>query len=243
MAIILNDKDEEMKAEDVDLSKGYLKTETRTIHHDAVPAIEPVTHQEIVKTYYEDDGETVKGNDVKIVVDDPGQEARDAYDEQQTFQRYILYTESEREEWAKQQAEQAIVQAQGAQQSVLNLLTARMLTRSATDEEIMNISTFLPHFDPSISYQFKDVIMYKGIPYRALQNIKANSPYTPDTSPSLWKRIGAPNSQGIYPWIQPVGSSDVYMKGDKVTYNEKTWESIIDNNVWEPGIYGWNQIN
>ena len=25
------------------------------------------------------------------------------------------------------------------------------------------------------------------------------------------------------------------MIGDKVTHNDKTWVSIVDNNVWEPG--------
>lgn len=32
------------------------------------------------------------------------------------------------------------------------------------------------------------------------------------------------------------------MKDDKVIHNGKTWVSDIDNNVWEPGVYGWNEI-
>jgi hypothetical protein len=36
------------------------------------------------------------------------------------------------------------------------------------------------------------------------------------------------------------------MIGDKVLYNNKTWESLIDNNVWEPGSIGteglWKEI-
>lgn len=34
-------------------------------------------------------------------------------------------------------------------------------------------------------------------------------------------------------------STNPYTKGDKVTHNGKTWISDIDNNVWEPGVYGW----
>jgi C-terminal processing protease CtpA/Prc len=30
--------------------------------------------------------------------------------------------------------------------------------------------------------------------------------------------------------------------GDKVTHNGKVWESIVDNNSWEPGVYGWTEI-
>lgn len=39
-------------------------------------------------------------------------------------------------------------------------------------------------------------------------------------------------------WAQP-GSTNPYMLGDKVRHNGKIWMSTIDNNVWEPGVYGW----
>lgn len=32
-------------------------------------------------------------------------------------------------------------------------------------------------------------------------------------------------------------------KGDKVTHNGKTWQSTTDNNVWEPGVYGWEEVH
>ena len=46
-------------------------------------------------------------------------------------------------------------------------------------------------------------------------------------------------------WEQP-DSTNPYMKGDKVTHNGKTWVSLIDNNVWEPGATGtaalWQEV-
>ena len=36
-------------------------------------------------------------------------------------------------------------------------------------------------------------------------------------------------------WSQPIGAADAYMKGDKVSYEDKHWVSDIDNNVWAPG--------
>ena len=42
-------------------------------------------------------------------------------------------------------------------------------------------------------------------------------------------------------WVQPQGSADAYMKGDKVSHNGKHWVSDIDNNVWEAGVYGWEE--
>ena len=32
---------------------------------------------------------------------------------------------------------------------------------------------------------------------------------------------------------------NTWRTGDRVTYDGKTWESTIDNNVWQPGVYGW----
>ena len=46
---------------------------------------------------------------------------------------------------------------------------------------------------------------------------------------------------GIGEWKQP-DSTNPYQKGDKVTHNGKTWESTADNNVWEPGVYGWTEV-
>jgi hypothetical protein len=47
-----------------------------------------------------------------------------------------------------------------------------------------------------------------------------------------------PDPETIPEWVQP-GSTNPYMKGDKVTHNGSTWVSLVDNNVWEPGVYGW----
>ncbi len=51
--------------------------------------------------------------------------------------------------------------------------------------------------------------------------------------------------EGSYPeYIQPTGGHDVYMKGDKVTFNGNAYESVIDNNSWSPTVYpgGWKSI-
>lgn len=40
-------------------------------------------------------------------------------------------------------------------------------------------------------------------------------------------------------WEQPEGAHDPYAKGERVTVGGKTWESLIDYNVWPPGVSGW----
>ena len=84
-----------------DLTKGYLKPETQTIHHEAVKAVEQVTHYEY-KTYPNG------GRDRITVVDVPGVEGKDAWDETIERQRYILYTADElaAQEKARKEAEE-----------------------------------------------------------------------------------------------------------------------------------------
>lgn len=84
-----------------DLTLGYLKPETQTIHHDAVKGVEEVWHYEY-KTYPNG------GKDRWKVVDVPGVAAQGAYDEEVDVQRYVLYTAEElaAQEKARKEAEE-----------------------------------------------------------------------------------------------------------------------------------------
>ena len=31
------------------------------------------------------------------------------------------------------------------------------------------------------------------------------------------------------------------MTGDKVRHNDDIWQSTVDYNTWEPGVYGWDK--
>lgn len=73
-----------------DLSKGRLVEERLFIsHHPAVEAAAEQWHYETIAEYPNG------GKDVKKIVDIPGVEARDAWDEYDTVQRYLPYTEEE----------------------------------------------------------------------------------------------------------------------------------------------------
>ena len=90
-----------VEIENPDLTKGYLKPETQTIHHDAVTGVEEVSHYEY-KTYPNG------GKDRWKVVDVPGVVGKDAWDETVERQRYILYTAAElaAQEKARKEAEE-----------------------------------------------------------------------------------------------------------------------------------------
>lgn len=97
-----------------DLTKGYLKQETQTIHHDSVAGVEEVSHYETETLpdgtpaiYYDADGRE-KGRDVRKVVDVPGVDPQPAWDEKVPVMRYILYTAEElaAQEKARKEAEE-----------------------------------------------------------------------------------------------------------------------------------------
>lgn len=43
------------------------------------------------------------------------------------------------------------------------------------------------------------------------------------------------------PWDQPVGAHDAYALDAVVAHDGKEWESLVSNNVWEPGVSGWRE--
>lgn len=69
---------------------------------------------------------------------------------------------------------------------------------------------------------------------------QADHPPVPATS--LWSKIADPAEE--WPeWSQPVGAHDAYQTGDKVAHDGEHWISAVDNNVWEPGVYGWGRVD
>ena len=77
--------------------------------------------------------------------------------------------------------------------------------------------------------------------YKCLTAHQSQDSWSPDVSPSLWVHVDDPSVE--FPeWIQPTGATDAYMKGDKVSHNEKHWVSDYDNNTWEPGVFGWTEM-
>ena len=77
------------RIENPDLSLGYLTPGKRTEHHAAVQGVAEQWHYETVAEYPNG------GKDIRMVVDVPGVEARDAWDEEIAIQIYTPYTQEE----------------------------------------------------------------------------------------------------------------------------------------------------
>lgn len=92
-----------------------------------------------------------------------------------------------------------------------------------------------------VDYAVGDRVQYGGAVYKCLTAHTSQEAWTPTDAPSLWAKVLIPTPGEIPEWEQP-SSTNPYMKGDKVKHNGKTWESLVDNNVWEPGVIGTESL-
>lgn len=109
-----------------------------------------------------------------------------------------------------------------------------------TDEQAAEVMDLYPVWKDETTYEAGARILYNGILYKVLLPHTSQADWTPDVAPSLFAKVLIPDENTIYPWEQP-DSTNLYMTGDKVSHNDKIWISTVDNNSWEPGIYGWEE--
>lgn len=100
---------------------------------------------------------------------------------------------------------------------------------------------FEPWSGAGVEYVAGDIRTRGAELYRCLTAHTSQLAWTPEDSPSLWVRIADPAEE--WPkWVQPIGSTDAYAQGAKVSHDGKKWTSDVDANTWEPGVYGWTEV-
>jgi hypothetical protein len=111
----------------------------------------------------------------------------------------------------------------------------------ATDDQAAQAIAIYPQWKEDCAYHTNDRVIYNEVLYRVLMDHTAQADWTPEAAHSLFAKVLIPDVNVIPEWEQP-DSTNPYSKGDKVTYNGKTWVSTIDGNVWAPGVYGWEEV-
>ena len=115
------------------------------------------------------------------------------------------------------------------------------LRNLATDEMSLEVPNLYPTWKPEVVYVANERVLYEGVLYKILQDHVSQDDWTPDVASSLFAKVLIPDENVIPEWEQP-DSTNAYMTGDKVSYNGKVYVSIVDNNVWAPDAYGWEEI-
>lgn len=119
----------------------------------------------------------------------------------------------------------------------------QMKLRSISDGAALLIPEVFPHWNGnSKEYVLDDKVLYNNVLYKVITAHTSQESWTPEAAPSLFVKVLTSEDE-ILEWEQP-SADNAYMKGDKVRYNGKVYESLIDNNVWSPIGYpqGWKEV-
>lgn len=115
---------------------------------------------------------------------------------------------------------------------------------SISDDVALKIPDVFPTWSgDGIEYQKDTKLTYNGVLYKVLQDHTSQESWTPDAAPSLFAKVLVSEDGTPQEWQQP-DSTNPYNKGDRVLFNGKTYESLIDGNVWSPSANpaGWKEV-
>lgn len=106
------------------------------------------------------------------------------------------------------------------------------------DDEAQNVPSLFDAWKVGEDVAKDDRRYYDCKLWKCLTAHTTQESWKPDVSPSLWVRV---YTEEWPEWVQPLGSTDAYPIDAKVSHNDKHWISTIDANVYEPGVYGWEE--
>lgn len=101
------------------------------------------------------------------------------------------------------------------------------------------------------AYEEDERVSFEGVLYVCLQAHKSKADWSPTAAPSLWAKVidyasGGDEPSGIPEWVKP-DNENPYPEGAVVRHNGKVWKSLVENNIWEPGAQGtenvWREIS
>ena len=144
--------------------------------------------------------------------------------------------------------EEQIIEQTNKAMELLNINFNGLLP-NLSDEQALQVPLMFPKWQVGKAYVVGDRVLYLGVLYKVLQAHTSQDGWQPDVAPSLFaKNLIVKDEQGeqvdIPEWEQP-DSTNPYMTGDKVRFEGKVYQSLIDNNVWSPSDYpqGWEEVN
>lgn len=120
------------------------------------------------------------------------------------------------------------------------LIRQQINSLAVDDNTALRMREFYPEWAAGVDYATGYKVQHGGRLWRCVQAHTSQTGWEPENATSLWAKVLIPDETVVPEWEQP-DSTNPYSAGDKVTHNGKTWVSDIDNNVWEPGVYGWTK--
>ena len=125
-----------------------------------------------------------------------------------------------------------------------NLQATRKLIRvdELSEDELLEMIDLYDNYQVDKQYKVDDIFKYEGKLYKVIQEHTSQEDWIPSELPALYLNMMPENV--IPEWVQPSGEHDAYSVGDKVIFEGKVYESLIDDNTWSPTDYpqGWKEV-
>ena len=124
-------------------------------------------------------------------------------------------------------------------------LALTFFAETLTDAQALQVPMLFDEFNgDGVKYKAGKRVLYEGVLYKVLQDHTSQEGWTPTAAHSLFAKVINETIDGSVPEFEQPDSTNPYMKGDKVIFNGKVYESLIDNNVYSPSDYptGWKEI-
>ena len=124
-------------------------------------------------------------------------------------------------------------------------LALTFFAETLSDAQALQVPMLFDDFDGNgVAYKVGKRIMFEGVLYKVIQAHTSQAEWTPIAAPSLFAKVINETIDGSIPEFEQPDSTNPYMKGDRVIFNGKVYESLIDNNVYSPEAYptGWKEI-
>ena len=122
-----------------------------------------------------------------------------------------------------------------------NLQATRKLIRvdELSEEELLGMIDLYENYEVGKFYKIDDIFKHENKLYKVIQEHTSQEDWIPSELPALYLNMMPENV--IPEWVQPTGAHDAYNVGDRVIFEGKVYESLIDSNTWSPTAYpaGW----
>ena len=125
-----------------------------------------------------------------------------------------------------------------------NLQATRKLIRvdELDENELLDMIDLYESYQVDKLYKVDDIFKYEGKLYKVIQEHTSQENWIPSELPALYLNMMPENV--IPEWVQPTMAENAYNIGDKVIFEGKVYESVIDGNTWSPIDHpsSWKEI-
>ena len=123
------------------------------------------------------------------------------------------------------------------------------MATSVSDQTALDHMEAYPKWKVGVEYKEEDVqktrVRYNDKLYKVMQAHITQADWTPDIAVSLYVEVSVEEWPD---WKQPSGAHDAYSEGDKCSHltkqdgTKRRWISTMNANVYEPSVFGWDEV-